>query len=529
MAEDEFAQFGGYEITAAPAPAPVDEFAQFGGRATPADDDTNDWRAFASLARRLFMPGAAPSEGELRGASAALKRQPLGEDATIEEKFSSGATRVGLPIGGAALAASMATAALPAAAPLAARVGQTAIMAGLEGAGAATGDAASMGISKALGGNAPETAKDAAIASGKTGLETALAALGMSGIIGAVKVAAPHILQSMKVVPAESMARQIEKNGAPLKGGKLTLQGAELKGAHALRRVQLAAQKERAAVGQEVDAALEAFESQVKGQPVVNVRNAADSVDAVLNDAGLADELTKLLGGGNEAIEEAVKASDAEVSLIRNIVNAIKRKPNMTPKEAVNLRRAIDNLTAFRKGGAPQVSSAIGQRAAHALGASLREGIEEAAKANGAQRLLSANSKASAFYKQYENVGEIISTRSTSVLALRNRLRTIAGLYNQGGVPKAVVMRLGKILKRASGDVENLIDMATAREFLKGVAETPSGISMSHLRGMIAALGTARLLPAGKQAAALARLLPRIGAGAASKANQRAEKPSRPE
>ena len=528
---DEFAEFGGAE---------VDEFAEFGGKmgdavaspqATP-----GDWKSmWLTIGEKLFggaIPGGMKEVAQdaastlqipvdaAQGFAKGLRREDFDNEAGLANEAGQVVGRYGPTAGAAIAAGAMMPAALPAVGLQAVANAVTAETIG--GAAAGVGDLASMGISEAIGGNAPETFGDALKSAGTTGAETAMAGLGLGAVVGTIKTVAPRFLQSLQIVPAESLKHQIKTDARGMRGGNMTQKGAELRASVALRRIQNAAQAERNRVGQSVDIALETFEARVKGQKVINIQNAANRARAVVEDAGI--------GVGDDVIDAAAKASDlahghfgqSEIKTIMKIADEMDMAKAMTPKQAVNFRRRIDQLTSFRKGGAPEISSDIGQRAAHELGFALRESIEEAAKRTGNTQLLKANATANRFYKEYADIAREISTKKVTTDVMRDKIVQLAGRYNGGGVPQArITEKLPRVLPGAAKDVDELVDMITAREFILGVQKTPSGISMSALRSVLPGLGVIKLLPVAKQAEAVTRLLVRAGVPmAASKVNE---------
>lgn len=501
-----------------------------------------------SLARQIF--GAqAPGMASVLGQGADVIKQPvefgkglisgakrndfetesaLGVPQPLANQLGQAAGRYGLPVAAAAAAPFVAPAAAPAALTAALGPGIAGALTGaaVEGAAAGVGDAASMGLSAALGGNAPDSIAEGAKSAAMTGAETALASVGLSGAVGAIKAVAPRFLQSLQIVPAESLARMIEKEGKPLNGGKLTQTGAELKAGAALRRVQKGVESRRSELGKGVDSALQEFHKSSKGQPVINAAGIADEATDVIRRGGVGGKDGGVFSGdnplddvGHEAIDAAIPK--AEIEKITEIANAIRKQPNLNPMQAVKLRQAIDNLTKFNSGGVQQVSSDIGQRAVQALDNGLRHAIEEAAKRTGNTKLLKANREFSQFAREYAGISADIGTKRLDSGAMLAKVRDIAGRFNSGGLSKDRLSNIGKLAPGAAKDADALLDYVAAREFILGVKKTPSGISMALLRSLLPGLGIARALPVAKQAEAVTKLLTRAGvAGVASKVNQ---------
>ena len=453
-----------------------------------------------------FQKIAPEAEKFALGAITGAKRQDTRQEAGVSEQAGQLLGRYGLPIGAALGASALAPALLPAASgPDATAVLSSAI----QGAGTAAGEAAGVGLSKALGGEVPDTASEALGGAGKTGLTAAATDLGLSGAVGALKVVAPRFLQATGIIKTESLKKIIENSAKYLRGGKLTQSSAELRAAAALRNIQKAAETERGRLGKTVDNALESFNAQTKGAAIINTNKAAQKGLDVLAESSAGDDLL-----------DAVLAPERKK--IEEIINVMSEKPLRSAKETVNLRRMVDNLTRFKRGGVAEVSSEQGQRALHAIGSGLREGIDEAAKTSGGKSLLEANAAASKFYRGYDGIRKEISTKNSQPGTLVDKIIQIAGRYNSGGVKKDLIANLGKVLPEAAHAVEDLIGYTTAREFIVGVKKTPSGLGMAAWRSVFPALGLVKGLPAAQQAEKITRLLTRAGvAGAGSKINQK--------
>ena len=480
---DEFAQFGGQE-------AAVDEFAEFGGQmadavASPKNDDD---AIMARMARLLF----APVQNNLdfaRGLLPGIRREEMSEDAPLAEKAGQVAGRYALPAAGA-LAAGAATGGLgliPAAAAV--------------GLGAGAGEAYGQIAARAAGGNAPETSTEAAAGIVKTGLETAFAELGFGAGIATFKAVAPTLLQVFAKIPAESIKRVLNKPDIAKIGTKAKTY-TELQAAKALRDTQRAVESLRVTKGKAVDAALEGFGQATKGAKVVDASNVATALDDVLESSG----------AGNQAV--AALLPPKEIKRLKDSAAALKKNPLLTPGEAVKLRRAIDDLTAFKGGGVQQVSSAVGQRAAREMGAALRQSIGDAAEKAGYSALREANRDFSQFAGEYESIGKMIGTKGTSVPELLAKARMVGGKFNQGGAEARALEQLAERFPQAG----KLLDALAARELTRLPTGTPSGAIKDLLRLALAPQIVGVGIKAGAKASPAIRQAARVGgAGAGSR------------
>lgn len=434
-----------------------------------------DWKSlWLTLGERLFA-GAAPGMAQVagqardaimapvevpRGVLTGLKREEVAPDASMQEKAAGVAGRYGLPVAAALAAGAAAPAVIPASAGTLAALGAGAAM---TGAGAAAGDLAGMGASKALGGEAPETLGEAVTSAGKTGLETAAVELGLGGAAAALKAVAPTAFQVFSKINAESLKRAIKNPDAVVIGPgaetKVTIQAAK-----ALRDTQRVIERVRVEKGEAVGKALDGFQAAVKGRPVVNASVAADAAEAAILDATQA----------SSAIEAAIPG--AELRRVNKIVSEIRKSPQMSPLEANRLRKAIDDLTKFRKGGVPPVSSAAGQRAVKELGAGLRQAIDEAATAANYSALRQANADFSKYAGLYDEVSAAIGTKEITPAALIKKVKQIGSTFNAGPTEARALEKLAENIPEASAGMNRLLDLIAARELTKLPRSTPSSV-----------------------------------------------------
>lgn len=438
-------------------------------------------KAFRQILGIPIQQVAGPELGVLQGAGQfatgfgrGLVRKPTPEGAgslfdplAAPERLGESLGRVAGPVAGGALATLAAPAVLPAV-----PFGATAALvgAGAAGVGAAGGDLAQSGLAKAAGGEAPESMRQAIGQAVKIGLIAAGTDLGFGAIIGTVKAVAPTIVDTFAKIPSESIKRAILKPEI-VKLGSEAKKGVGLRAVVYLRQTQKAVEATRTELGQSVNNALQGFEKAVNGKPVIDVSKAGQYAADVIHESR----------AGVEAVAEALPK--AELDHIYAISAKIAEKPNMTPTEAVALRRAIDDLTAFKKGGTQQVSSDVGERAAKAMGRGLREAIEDAAKQARYKPLMEANAKFHNFATVYDEISGEIGTKAVTPRALLDQVqKKIAPRFNEGGYSQAIIEGIARQAPKAGRALTGLLDNVAALELTKLPKGTPSGTILNVLR-----------------------------------------------
>lgn len=308
---------------------------------------------------------------------------------------------------------------------------------------------------------------------GTRGLEAALTELGVRGGISIAKNLGPTVVGFFQKMPAEAIKRTIARYTEMVPGlrnGMGNLKTVEAIGAQSLRDSQKALEVARQSAGQEVHSALEQFHSATKGQKVINANPVRDALNSVLQEGQL----------GDEAVAAAIPES--EISRLTKISEAIGSNPVKTAKEAVALRRAIDDLIAFKKGGAMPIQSSIGQRAAKEMASALRQSISEAAKAANFTRLSEANAKFSNIAKMYEEFGPTLATRGRGDIELAQRLEKIGNLYFKGGLAQDVLERMAASIPGGAKAVNTMLDAAALRALSIQAAGSPSSMAMNVIR-----------------------------------------------
>lgn len=356
-------------------------------------------------------------------------------------------------------------------------------------AAAAIGTAAAGGeaFRQVLGGG-EESSLVAAEKVGTRGLEAALTELGVRGGISIAKNLGPTVIGFFQKMPAEAIKRTIARYSDMVPGlreGMGNLKTVETIGAQSLRDSQRALEVARANAGREVEAALQQFHAATKGQKVVNMNPVRDALNSVLAEGQL----------GDEAVSAAIPRG--EIARLEKISEAIGRDPIKTAREAVALRRAIDDLTAFKRGGAMPIQSSIGQRAAKEMGSAMRQSIAEAAQANNFTKLAEANSKFVDVAKMYDEFGPTLATRGRGDIELAQRLEKIGKLYFEGGLAQDVLERMAASIPNGAKAVNTMLDAAALRALSVQAAGSPSNITMNVIRF----LGAPRMIGEGIRAA----------------------------
>ena len=352
------------------------------------------------------------------------------------------------------LAASGALGAIPAAAAV-----------GLAGAG---GEAYRQLFSQG-GAQNPEDAKKI----GVRGLEQAVGELGIRAIPPVIQKLAPTVLQVFEKIPGEALKRVIARwqDMPPALKSVLGNQAAvDRFGIAKLNEVQKGLKVARTEAGKEVEKALVGFHQKVQGQPVVDAAPVAQALRDTLANAQ----------AGDTAVEAAM--SQAEIKRLTRVADAIDKSPLKTPAEAVALRRALDDLTNFKRGAATPVTSSLGQRATREMSGALRSSIQDAAQAANYTPLAEANANFHRIAGIYDNAGEIFATKSVSQTALLKRLDSLSSMYYKGGLPRQILEDMATTIPNGAGPVNHLLDAVAARALERPPQGTPSGVVLNVIR-----------------------------------------------
>lgn len=393
-----------------------------------------------------------------------LLRKPLPETATPGERTAAGIGRVAPAVGMAALAA-----------PLTGGMSFPATLAA-EAAMAGAGESLATGVGGLAGGEKPGLVKGSAEI-GKQALVGALTGLGVKTVPKIIEKVAPTTLQVFEKIPGEALKRMLARmpdmsNGLKKAAGNQA--AVDRFGIKSLRELHLTTETARRTAGGAVDDALKAFPGSI------DASSASNALDEVLSTSQI----------GDEAVAAAIP--EGEIKRLREVAKAIAKSPVKTPAQAIALRRAIDGLTSFKKGGVTPVTSDVGQRAARAMGSALRKSIQSAADTAKYTPLSKANANFAKIANAYDEAAEIISTRSGTDLATLKRLDSISNLYYQGGLRREILERLADSIPGAAGPVNDMLDAVAVRAFEKAPAHSPSSVVMNTLR----VLGAPRVIGA---------------------------------
>lgn len=438
-----------------------------------AEFEARDETLADSVAAEPVAPAGA-FERFAQGARAGFRREEAG--GTIAERVGEFTGRFGLPVAGSL---ALGAAAVPLAAGAAAAGGFAAgatglsMAAGAAGLGAGGGEAFGQIGARLFGGQAPETPGQAAKEIGLTGLEGAASELGV-GLAGkVVKGLLPTMSQVFLKMPAESIKRAIKNPKLmPVMGNAARLE-VEKTGISVLRKLQKSMEQARDVAGKKVDQALAKFQRRVRGERVVDLTAMADEADAIINQASFNEPV----------IAELVKGGD--LKKMQKLIKVIRKNPTLDPVGAISLRRQLDDLIAFKKGGVKVVSSDLGERTVRSMAARLRQSIKEAADQFGFPDLEDANFAFARIANTFDEVSAEIGTKTLSTRDLLGRLNKITTAFNRGGVSAEI---LGDFASKVPGGfrlINELLDSVASRAF----TELPVGTPSSAVKDFIKLVG----------------------------------------
>ena len=305
---------------------------------------------------------------------------------------------------------------------------------------------------------------------------------------------APTVLQVFEKIPGEALKHVIArfKDMSPSLRGSLGNQANVDRVAIAsLKQVQSGIENARRTAGIRVEGALKGFQNVVKGKAVVDTTPVAQALDDALAAAQMGDEAVAAAAGQTEM--HGAKILPGELQRLSKVTDAIRKSPLKTPEQAIALRRALDDLTAFKRGAVPPVSSGVGQRAVKSMGASLRESIQAAAEAAGYTPLAKANAEFNGVVRLYDEAGEVFAVKSISDMANLAKLEKLSSMFYAGGLKKEILQDMAARIPHGAKPVNDLLDAIAVRAFEKPPQGTPSGTVLNVIR----VLGAPRLLGAG--------------------------------
>jgi hypothetical protein len=342
------------------------------------------------------------------------------------------------------------------------------------------------------------------------GLEYALMDLGVGSAFKLVKAALPMASQIFAKVPSESVKRAIENPKILMLKGDAKL-AVESKGVAALDKVQSAVELARHRSGVKVDGALRGLEKITGGRPVVNLNPMLESGLEQLTNRGAFDQTSGVL-------------MKREVALVEKIMDRVPDNGAVSAREAVNLRRQLDDLITYKAGGVQKVSSDAGEAVVRSMANRLRQAIGEAAEAVGFPALSKANAEHSRMASLYEEMGEVFKTASDSTLARADRFDRAANLFYKGGIRKNVLDEAAGKIPYGREAVNELLDAAAAKSF----TEIPSTAPSSLLFNLFRMVGSPRAIGAGIKSGGISEGAARAaGMGAVSAVDSLMSEPRR--
>lgn len=426
-----------------------------------------------------------------KGTVSGLKRNEFDTSQSIPNQFGQAVGKYGPTMAATYLAG----AAAPATAPLglAAKVGpklaSALTSAAAAGGGAAGGELASAGASKVLGGKAPESAGQAIKEAGQTGLWAAATDLGLNGLVTGIAAAAPRFVGAIKAFPKEILKRTLQRPEEVIsivsKPGA-TLRTADETAVSALRNVQNGLKLARKQSGQQVESALNQFQSVTKGAPIIEPMEIAASGAEAL---------------ANRSTSEGVSAiTDSEIKKIHGVIKELNESGPLSARDAVVWRRKLDNMIDYGKGAVPEISSGEGQGVIAEMARTLRGTISDAAEKAGFKPLAEANANFNKVANAYDAYRPAFNTKSSLGSEAVRRINSVERIYNQGGLPQADLTEIGKHIPALQKPVDDLLDAIAARKFFTESHGSPSSLTMNAVRFIAGpdGLATATRLAYGK-------------------------------
>ena len=313
----------------------------------------------------------------------------------------------------------------------------------------------------------------------RRGLENALMDLGIGGTFKVARAAIPVAAQVFAKVPSESVKRALE-NPALLKlsgNAKLVV---ENRGVVAIDKIQAAIEAARRRSGIKVEGALRGLERKTGGKPIIDLGDAVE--------AGLTEFSGR--GGFDPVTGELLKEESA---FLAKLLDQLPKDGKITARQAVNLRRQLDDLITYKAGGVQKVSSDAGEAVVRSMANRLRQSIGEAADAAGFPALKKANAEHSKMADLYEEMAEIFRTPSNSRKAKAQRFDLASKMFYAGGIRKDILDEAARTIPHGQEAVKELLDAAAARSF----TEIPTTAPSNMLFNLFRIIGAPRALGAG--------------------------------
>jgi len=413
------------------------------------------------------------------GARAGFRREEVG--GTIAERLGGFAGRFGPPIAGSLA--------------LGAATGGTALvpLAGAAALGAAGGEAFGQLGARAAGGQPPETPLEAAKEIATTGLEGAASELGLGLGIKAIKKTLPIVSQALLKTPFESIKRAIKRPELVPLGGNSARAEVEKQGIGLLRSLQETIEQARRGAGQKVDNALARFQRRVRGERIIDLSTMADEAEELFRQSSLSEPSVAQL------------TTSSEINKITKLIETIRKNPKIDPRGAINLRRQLDDLVSFKRGGVKAISSDLGERTIKNMGSNLRKAIGDSAERVGFDDLAEANFNFSKIANTFDEVGQEIGTKDLSQRSLLGRLNRLTSSFNRGGLSREILENLASQIPGGFKTTNKLLDSLAARAFTELPVGTPSGMVKDLIRILASPTNIGRGIRAGSEISPIVR------------------------
>lgn len=436
--------------------------------------------AVQSLAPISPLGGAIQAAQDAPSLARGLVRRDEAPDASMREKVSNVVGKTAGPVLGAAVAA-----------PAAAAAGLGALgAAGATATVAAGGEALQQIGSRFSGGEqleSGEAAKKIGIA-GATQFGGELAVLGLGKLAMKAPGGVESISRDMADISVESFKRVVSRArdsqvirrflGAPSEARTQAVG----EGIAALRDVQKTAETARKMAGGKVENALRGLASKTGDAPIAQVDDMIGEARAAMQDLGLNPDAPT---GVTKQLIKLLEDSGATAS---DSVLGVQSSGKVTISQLVKLRRNVDKLVDFSKGGVLAPNSDPGNLVARRVAAALRDRIGQVAEQAGDKALLAANNEFKNTVAAYDEIGDLFGTKTLRPKDMLTRFNKVVSSLNKGDMSAEQLKQAGSRIpgfEKVLGDkVDRLLDAAAVRAFLVEPAKSPSSIMLRTIRGL---------------------------------------------
>lgn len=323
-----------------------------------------------------------------------------------------------------------------------------------------------------VGGEAlSELVREGELVGGKVirrGVEAALTDLGGSAAAGTLRAVFPIAAQLFLKFPSESIKRAMGKPQLIKLGPRAKAQAQEI-GIAAVDDIQKAIETARKRAGMRVDAALSLLEKRTGGKPVIKADDVMSAGMDVLTKAGAFDPL-------------AGSQLKGEVKFLEELFDKMPSGGRISAREAVNLRRRLDDMISYRPGGVQKVTSDVQENMVREMASALRAQIDLASEVFNFKALRRANANFHDVSTAYNEMGEIFKTPSDSKLRRLERFNKATKMFYEGGIPQDILRDVGKSFPKALSAVENLLDASAGMSFTELPSTAPSNMLFNAFR-----------------------------------------------